>query len=96
MYRCYHLKSSMSKKRSEYLFRRYIAYAGFTLILLFFAYADWRTGMDKYTILPNGHCSFADPSYYSMRAACVFVCVFACVCACVRACVCVCVRARGY
>ena len=29
MYRCYHLKSAMSKKRSEYLFRRYIAYAGF-------------------------------------------------------------------
>ena len=67
MYRCYHVKSAMSKKRSEYLFRRYIAYAGFTLILLFFvtiAY-DWRTGMDKYTILPNGHCSFADPSTYN-------------------------------
>ena len=67
MYRCYHLKSSMSKKRSEYLFRRHIAYAGFTLILVLFvtiAY-DWRTGMDKYTILPNGHCSFADPSSYN-------------------------------
>ena len=64
MYRCYHMKSAMSKKRSEYLFRCYTAYAGFTLILLFFvtiAY-DWRTGMDKYTILANGHCSFVDPS----------------------------------
>ena len=29
MYRCYHVKSAMSKKRSEYLFRRYIAYAGY-------------------------------------------------------------------
>ena len=66
MYCCYHMKSAMSKKRSEYLFRRYIAYAGFTLILLFFvtiAY-DWRTGMDKYTILPNGHCSFIEPFTY--------------------------------
>ena len=75
MYRCYHVKSAMSKKRSEYLFRRYIAYAGFTLILLFFvaiAY-DWRTGMDKYTILPNGHCSFADPSTYNTFYLFVFV-----------------------
>ena len=52
MYCCYHLKSKISKKRSEYLFRRYTGYAGFTLILLFFvtiAY-DWRTGIGKYTI----------------------------------------------
>ena len=65
MYRCYHLKSEISKKRSEYLFRRYAAYAAFTLILLFFvtiAY-DWRTGNGKYTILANGHCNF-DPSSY--------------------------------
>ena len=67
MYRCYHLKLAMSKKRSEYLFRHYIAYAGFTLILLFFvtiAY-DWRTGMDRYTILANGHWSFIEPSTYN-------------------------------
>ena len=64
MYRCYHLKSKISKKRSEYLFRRYTGYAGFTLILLFFvtiAY-DWRNGIGKYTILENGHCSFVDTS----------------------------------
>ena len=52
MYRCYHLKSEISKKRSEYLFRHYTGYAGFTLILIFFvtiAY-DWRTGIGKYSI----------------------------------------------
>ena len=45
MYRCYHLKSEISKKRSNFLFRYYTAFAAFTLILLFFvtiAY-DWRT-----------------------------------------------------
>ena len=75
MYRCYHVKTAMSKKRSEYLFRHYIAYAGFTLILLFFVAIahDWRTGMDKYTILPNGHCSFADPSSYSTFYLFVFI-----------------------
>ena len=65
MYRCYHLKSEISKKRSEYLFRRYAGYAAFTLTLLFFvtiAY-DWRTGNGKYTILANGHCSFDASSY---------------------------------
>ena len=67
MYRCYHLRPAISKKRSEYLLRCYTAYAGYTLILLFFvtiAY-DWRTGMGKYTILENGHCSFVDPSSYN-------------------------------
>ena len=66
MYRCYHLKSEISKKRSNSLFRCYTAYAVFTLILLFFvtiAY-DWRTGNGKYTILANGHCNFINEYSY--------------------------------
>ena len=35
MYRCYHLRSAISKKKSEYLFRCYTAYAVYTLLLLF-------------------------------------------------------------
>ena len=57
MYRCYHLKSEISKKTSGFLFRCYTTYAGCTLILIFFvtiAY-DWRTGMGENTILANGH-----------------------------------------
>ena len=37
MYRCYHLKSEIPKKRSQFLFRCFTAYATFTLILLFFS-----------------------------------------------------------
>ena len=66
MYRCYHLKSRISKKTSQFLYRCYTTYAAFTLVLLFFviiAY-DWRTGNGKYTILPNGHCFlWSSPSY---------------------------------
>ena len=69
MYRCYHLRSGISKKRSNYLFRRYTGYAAFTLVLLFFvtiAY-DWRTGNGKYTILASGHCIILDhPSYNTL------------------------------
>ena len=67
MYRCYLLKPEISKQRSEYLFRRYIGSAGFTLILLFFvtiAY-DWRTGIGQNTIMGNGLCSFLDPFSYN-------------------------------
>ena len=67
MYRCYHLKSKVSKKTLGFLFRCYTTYAGCTLILIFFvtiAY-DWRTGMGENTILANGHCSFVDPSSYN-------------------------------
>ena len=74
MYRCYHLRSSISKKRSEYLFKCYTAYAGFTLILLFFvtiAY-DWRTGIGKYTMLANGHCNMY-PSCYNTIVLNLFV-----------------------
>ena len=66
MYRCYHLKSEISKKISQFLLRCYTAYAGFTLVLLFFvtiAY-DWRNGNAKYTILANGHCNHIDYSTY--------------------------------
>ena len=66
MYRCYHLKSEMSKKTSKFLFRCYTAYASITLILLFFvtiAY-DWRTGNGKYTLLANGHCNFINQYSY--------------------------------
>ena len=69
MYRCYHLRSGISKKRSNYLFRHYTSYAAFTLVLLFFvtiAY-DWRTGNGKYTILASGHCIILDhPSYNTL------------------------------
>ena len=69
MYRCYHLKSEMSKKTSKFLFRCYTAYASITLILQFFvtiAY-DWRTGNGKYTLLANGHCNFIDQYQYSYK-----------------------------
>ena len=69
MYRCYHLRSGISKKRSNYLFRHYTSYATFTLVLLFFvtiAY-DWRIGNGKYTILASGHCIILDhPSYNTL------------------------------
>ena len=67
MYRCYHLKSEISKKRSQFLFRRYTGYAAFTLILLFFvtiAY-DWRTGNGKYTISASGHCALLNQHSYN-------------------------------
>ena len=68
MYRCYHLKSKVSKKTSSFLFRCYTAYASTALILMLFvviAY-DWRTGNDKHTILTTGHCFFIDqPSSYN-------------------------------
>ena len=67
MYRCYHLKAEISKKRSEYLFKCYTTYAGFALILLLFitiAY-DWRTGNGKYTISENGRCGLVDLSNYN-------------------------------
>ena len=66
MYRCYNLKAEISKRRSQFLFRCYLAYALITLVLLFFvtiAY-DWRTGNGRYTILPNGHCHFIDTHSY--------------------------------
>ena len=66
MYCCYHLNSEISKKTLQFLLRCYTAYAGFTLVLLFFgiiAY-DWRNGNAKYTILVNGHCNHIDYSTY--------------------------------
>ena len=66
MYRCYHLKSEISDKNKQFIFRCYIAYVLITLILLLFlitAY-DWRTGNGKYTLLPNGHCNFIDQYSY--------------------------------
>ena len=58
MYRCYHLKSEMSKKRSSF----------FQMLhsLLFFVTItyDWRTGNGKYICLENGHCSFIDQYSY--------------------------------
>ena len=77
MYRCYHLRSGISKKRSNYLFRRYTGYAAFTLILFFFviiAY-DWRTGNGKYTILASFHCIVMDHSSYNTLAISIFVSV---------------------
>ena len=68
MYRCYHLKSKMSKKTSGFLFRCYAAYANTALILMLFvviAY-DWRTGNDKHTILKTGHCFYiGQPTSYN-------------------------------
>ena len=68
MYRCYNLKSRISKKRSKYLLKCYMLYASITLVLVLFitiAY-DLRTGNGKYTILPNGHCNFIDQYSYKM------------------------------
>ena len=67
MYRCYHLKSEISKKRSQFLFRCYLAYAFIALILLFFVIItyDWRTGNGRFTLLPNGHCNYINPHSYS-------------------------------
>ena len=62
----YHLRSEISKKRSNYLFRRYTGYAAFTLMLFLFVTIahGWRTGNGKYTILVSGHCvAVAHPSY---------------------------------
>ena len=66
MYRCYHLKSEVSKKTSQFLLRCYTGYAAFALVLLFFATIayDWRTGNGKYTIL-YGHCHHIDYSTYN-------------------------------
>ena len=66
MYRCYNLKEEISKRKSQFLFRCYLAYALTMLILLFFvtiAY-DWRTGNGRYTLLPNGHCNFINTYSY--------------------------------
>ena len=67
MYRCYKLKSEISTKRKQFLFRRYIFYAFVTLVLLFFLVItfDWVTGNGKYTLLPNGHCAFVDHISYT-------------------------------
>ena len=67
MYRCYKLKSEISTKRKQFLFRCYISYAFVTLVLLFFLVItyDWSTGNDKYTLLPNGHCAFLDQYSYT-------------------------------
>ena len=67
MYRCYHLKSEISKKRSQFLFRCYLAYAFIALVLLFFVTItyDWRTGNGRFTLLPNGHCTFIDQYTYN-------------------------------
>ena len=66
MYRCYHLKSEISDKNKQFIFRCYIAYVLITIILLLFlitAY-NWRTGNGKLTLLPNGHCNFVDQYSY--------------------------------
>ena len=67
MYRCYKLKSGISDKRSQFLFRCYLGYALFTLVLLFFIVIsyDWRTGNGRYTLLPSGHCAFVDQYSYT-------------------------------
>ena len=67
MYRCYNLKSEISKKRSQFLFRCYLAYAFIALILLFFVIItyDWRTGNGRYTLLLNGHCNFINQYSYN-------------------------------
>ena len=69
MYCCYHLLSQISKKRLNYLFRRYTGYAAFTLVLFFFVTIDydWRIGNGKYTILVSGYCIVVyHPSYNTL------------------------------
>ena len=67
MYRCYMLKSEISTKKKQFLFKCYISYAFVTLVLLFFLVItyDWSTGNGKYTLLPNGHCAFVDHISYT-------------------------------
>ena len=62
MYRCYWLKSEMSSKNVQFLFRCYVAYVLITLVLLFFLMItyDWKTRNGRNTMLPNGHCSSLD------------------------------------
>ena len=66
MYRCYKLKSGITTKRKQFLFRCYTSYAFVTLVLLFFLVItyDWSTANGKYTLLPNGHCAFVDQYSY--------------------------------
>ena len=66
MYRCYNLKAEISKRRSQILFRCYLAYALITLILFFFVTItyDRKTENSRYTLLPNGHCNFIDMYSY--------------------------------
>ena len=66
MYRCYHLKQEISKKRSNCLI-----YSDATLPMLLLHFVtivyDWRTGNGKYTISANGHCYIVDnPSYNTL------------------------------
>ena len=67
MYRCSELKSRMSAKKKQFLFRCYFSYGFITLVLLFFAMIvyDWWTGNGKHTLLPNGHCIFVDEYSYT-------------------------------
>ena len=67
MYRCYNLKSEISRRRSQFLFRCYLTYVFVALILLFFVTItyDWRTGNSRFTLLPNGHCNFIDQYSYN-------------------------------
>ena len=60
MYRCYNLKSEISKRTSQFLYRCYLAYAFIALTILFFVTIthDWKTGNIRFTLLPNGHCNF--------------------------------------
>ena len=66
MYRCYKLKSELSDKASQFLFRCYLAYALITLVLLLFLVItyDLRTGNGRHILLPNGHCAFVDQYSY--------------------------------
>ena len=66
MYRCYNLKSEISSKNKNFLFRCYSAYVFITLVLLFFVTItyDWRTENGRYTLLPNGRCNFIDKYSY--------------------------------
>ena len=67
MYRCSKLKSGITTKRKQFLFRCYTFYAFVTLVLLFFLVIiyNWSTGNGKYTLLPNGHCAFVDQYSYT-------------------------------
>ena len=67
MYRCYWLKSEMSSKKVQFLFRCYVGYVLITLVLLFFVTItyDWRTENGRNTLLPNGHCNYIDQYGYN-------------------------------
>ena len=68
MHRCYESKSLMSKARSKFLLKCYVAYILGTIIFHVFIIIiyDIKTGNAKHTLEPlNGYCNFLSKQNYS-------------------------------